>query len=801
MKFTSASTTTALSVFLFGCLFTTTVHGECSATTELEIDSATKLSFTGFQPNVKRVLNTGVGNKVILSGYDYEPVVAMSEDGMVVRVSAGTPCGLTGPGDQPDGTTESGDDTEDPTTGGGEEESSSSSATKLLSFGIPMVLGGQKTGLVSAMTAFTMLSLSSSFLPQVVGQDIVSECELVPIEVEIYVDALADDIVNAAYKTGSEYEACPPETMYWKHHEYVHGGYEGCVAERGLYPCASDALGVSDEEGLFYQQSPVYWDGSQCVETDYTMANKTLWIQWGHPMDKYEISARTELNPVVSFPFNRMPYALYDRGADPMTSQDESNDAKFKAMEMLSYIGAFDMEDMMANWDVVITEGAEQGIVHLWAGKALEIAQTTCNRDIQIFMQVPSYSYSTGTTADIANGFADTFYNSTECSCFATDTCKDPTITVNVVGWLPNTPIPEAMGDDGTMYPANSASPNSPWFESLVFPENPSGVIKTPILPNANRRMCDGVYLWPMYFGARDFVIPKDELPDCAGWSFSISKIYSAAARAGWIMFKKEPTTSHEAVVDTIGTSQTLVHGSLSEWTWHGQLQLFDVFMSRPLDDPTSWIGAYSAIMKEKWDAIMDGFSDCPITQPSNPYSGAYVWFVFQDPFLGIQDSSVPSFFRDVLGVRATTYNWGFRGATPSDYYGEGYGTNDFTRLQMYRDVNVYVELARRAKIVCNDFDAVVSDNFVSVNQWVASAQGTRHVRHLARQDGTRTDPDVYKRALKETVPELTSGQLEYLTNGHLESERQDRAIDACAPDYETSCLFEKIGVHFDDNF
>ena len=160
--------------------------------------------------------------------------------------------------------------------------------------------------------------------------------------------------------------------------------------------------------------------------------------------------------------------------------------------------------------------------------------------------------------------------------------------------------------------------------------------------------------VWPMYLGARDFTIPKDELPDCSAWSFSISKIYSAAARAGWIMYKKDPESNHQAIIDAIGTSQTLTHGSLSEWTWHGQMQLFEAFMSKPLDDPTSWIGAYTEIMREKWDAILDGFADCPITIPSNPYSGAYVWFVFQEPYLGVQDSSTPSFFRDVLGVQVS---------------------------------------------------------------------------------------------------------------------------------------------------
>jgi hypothetical protein len=301
-----------------------------------------------------------------------------------------------------------------------------------------------------------------------------------------------------------------------------------------------------------------------------------------------------------------------------------------------------------------------------------------------------------------------------------------------------------------------------------------------------------------MYMGARDFIIPKDEIPDCSAWAFSISKIYSAAARAGWIMYKQDPILSHQAMVDSIGTSQTLTHGSLSEWTWHGQLQLFETFMAKPMDDPTSWIGAYTGIMKEKWDAVLDGFADCPITVPSNPYSGAYVWFVFQDPFLGIQDSSVPSFFRDVLGVQATTYSWGFRGATPSDFYGEGYGSNDFARLQLYRDVTVYQELGRRAKIVCADLDAAIGDNLVSVNQWVEAATATRG-RRLS-EDGYESLDD-RMRHLSETVPGLNSKQVQHLANGQIEGERQDAAIHRCAPEFTTQCLFNEVGVHGEDNF
>ena len=230
-----------------------------------------------------------------------------------------------------------------------------------------------------------------------------------------------------------------------------------------------------------------------CVETDYTMENRTFWIQWGHPMDKYELNMRTGLNPVVSFPFNRMPYSLFSRGNDPKTSQDDSNDARLAAKDLLEYIGAWTVEEL-EDYSVTITEGAEQGMVHLFAAKAMEIARTTCNRDINVLMQTPSYGYSTGDAARIANRFASSFYNSSESECFADDSCKDPILSISVQGWLPNTPFPTAIGGDGIEYAANSDSASSPWFESMVFPENPSGVIKVGQLPDPNRRVCDGVY-------------------------------------------------------------------------------------------------------------------------------------------------------------------------------------------------------------------------------------------------------------------------------------------------------------------
>lgn len=209
----------------------------------------------------------------------------------------------------------------------------------------------------------------------------------------------------------------------------------------------------------------------------------------------------------------------------------------------------------------------------MWGAKALEIAQTTCNRDIYALVEVPAYGYSPDDSADMANKHADTFYAGEECDCFANMTCNDPTVAISVVAWVPLTDLPSATGGDGNVYAADSASAASPWMESMVFPENPTGKIKTPQLPNANRRVCDGVYVWPMYFGMTDFEIPMDSRPDCASWSFSITKAYSASVRAGFILYKEMPVTNHDAHATIVGDVHSMTNGLYSEWSWYGQMQ------------------------------------------------------------------------------------------------------------------------------------------------------------------------------------------------------------------------------------
>jgi hypothetical protein len=89
----------------------------------------------------------------------------------------------------------------------------------------------------------------------------------------------------------------PKTGVWWKHHPKVHGGYEGCTGEKAYYPCGQDSQGIWEENGDLYAMYPLNWNGEECVETGYTMEDRTFWILWGDPLDKYELNKRTGYVP------------------------------------------------------------------------------------------------------------------------------------------------------------------------------------------------------------------------------------------------------------------------------------------------------------------------------------------------------------------------------------------------------------------------------------------------------------------------------------------------------------------------
>jgi hypothetical protein len=202
-----------------------------------------------------------------------------------------------------------------------------------------------------------------------------------------------------------------------------------------------------------------------------------------------------------------------------------------------------------------------------------------------------------------------------------------------------------------------------------------------------------------------------------------------------------------------------------------------------------------SEILDEKWNYIIDGFKNCPVVQLTNPKAGAYAFFLYKSPYLGLQTSFISSFFQDVLGVQATTYNWGFRGANPSTYYGAGVGVNDFTRLQLYREIGVYEEIGRRAKIVCANVNATISDKYLSISAWSKTSRFLQeNAEELAAMPlGSR------RSLLRSTHRDLTEAQAHQLALNIEARQKIDDATSSCAPEYSTGCLFRAVGRYGDE--
>jgi hypothetical protein len=525
-----------------------------------------------------------------------------------------------------------------------------------------------------------------------------------------------------------------------------------------------------------------------CKDTGRTMKDEILWILWGLPMDTHELVRRTGTNQVVHFPLSRGSYpshAWSDHG-------DEGLDAKAVDRDWLMYIDAFTKSEL-DQFETTLTEGAEQGMGMIYASMMIHIARTSCNRAIHLLVESPTYGYDMGSAVAMANKEAGSFYNSSECTCFAADTCKTGTITLKRHGWFPGTPLPMAAGDDGQMYDASSEADTSPWFERMVWPENPTGETRTQQGP-AKRLVCDGCYVAPPYFP--DGKIPGSKKPKCSAWAFSLTKTWSATIRTGTAMTLKDHPIS-AAMQDVAAEAHSIHNGIYSEWTWKGGIQVKQMMMSKPYTDPTSWIGAYTILMKEKWDLIIDAFKDCPIWELTNgPLEGAYGWFKKKGEYKGLNSGWLDSSFLDVLGVHTTSYNFGFRGATASDYYGEGYGNADFTRLQLYRDISVYQEVARRAKIACAGGAVEHSaGKYMTIAEWKASKEAGR--RRLAENGGVHpVTAEERARHLQEVVPRLTDTEARILAEQQHEAHQIEENVEKhCAPrEYSTSCLMRYSG-------
>jgi hypothetical protein len=156
---------------------------------------------------------------VVLKGYGKKPILFYA--GTSLSVAAGVGCETSGV-DVPD------TDTEEPS-------SAATTLNQVIGITLPFLFGSS----LHLPTATVAVAMATGFLGAIpfasAQSSVTTFCQLAPIDVEIYIDATSDEIVMQNSKSG-DFEVCPPESLYWKHHPDVYGGYEGCVGEKGYYP-------------------------------------------------------------------------------------------------------------------------------------------------------------------------------------------------------------------------------------------------------------------------------------------------------------------------------------------------------------------------------------------------------------------------------------------------------------------------------------------------------------------------------------------------------------------------------------
>jgi hypothetical protein len=740
--------------------------------------TALKLKFIGVQPTVIKKPSPDGKAKLVITKYSSEPTFE-TKDG-ILHVKAGSCTGAAG-----DATATVTGTTAAPATDSNVMSNETSSA-----WGSRPSILAMTVGTLAMVKRSPALGLSAGVLGAMSAE--ASETCDAAMEVEVHMtQADVDAYVCETHKTG-QYRTCAAESVYVKFPKGVHGSYEGCAGDSGLIPCEQDGFGGMKTQ--ISLQKPYEFDEATgtCTKTKFTFADEIFWILWGHPMDTHELLQRTGMNPVVYLPVGRGGYPSHGWGG---SHGDEGLAAKTIDHDWLMYLGAFS-KDELAGFTTTLTEGTEQGMGMLYAAMMTYIAQTSCNRKIYLLVEAPTYGYDMGSAVDLANKNYKSFMNHSSCSCFKDDLCKSDDkankITLTRIGFFPGQELPKRNGDDGLPYDASSTDAKSPWFERMVWPENPTGEVRTQVGPES-RLLCDGCYIFPPYFKGGE--VPRASKPKCAGWAFSLTKIYSAQIRAGTLLTK----TSHpfNAIMEEVaGDVHSMANGLYSEWVWHGSMQVKQLFMAKPYSDPKSWVGAYSALMAEKWTILVEAFKDCPVMELINgpDRTGAYLWLKKKPGYQCLNKGGRDSFMLDCIGVQTTSYNFGFRGTTASDYYGAGYCQDDFTRIQLYRDINVYKEVAKRLKTVCGGGAVTHAlGTFMTLAEWKASKSSSRR---LEEQGMEPKGVEEHKEHLKRAIPRFTDQEAQLHAEHQHEADEIDKKVEEhCAPrGYPMDCLFKHYG-------
>ena len=128
-----------------------------------------------------------MGNKIVLKGYSVQPVV--TETDSTIEIAQGEPCG----------------------EGDGTDRAPSAATRMATAFGFPMFVTMMGTTTSPKMGAVAATAVTAAWMAPSAWAQTTAECSSVPIEVEIYVDATVEEVVNKMYNAG-EFDPCPAES-------------------------------------------------------------------------------------------------------------------------------------------------------------------------------------------------------------------------------------------------------------------------------------------------------------------------------------------------------------------------------------------------------------------------------------------------------------------------------------------------------------------------------------------------------------------------------------------------------------
>lgn len=500
----------------------------------------------------------------------------------------------------------------------------------------------------------------------------------------------ADRETQATLAT-TKHDTCEA-TQFYTQFTHAFGGFAGCVSTYSSKPCE----GYPNHDFVFSSQgskrSLQMYDPhtKTCVDdTSVTAANRTISLWLAVPSATKADLIKAGYTPTTSIadpmeshlPFG-FQYSRYTGAWNSGVYQSGILEELFLSYRAVyKYLDIFN-DAQLASFPLDgYATGAENSMVQLVAIRAYDIAKRTCTRSFYVYQNAengPHYGF------DFRLGTAAYYTNEARRSSNYANhaTCPAGTPVDVTIQFTQNASVVPG-------FPVSSTATESPWMEILVIPNNPDGRIDQPSVPT-DRAICDGVYTFPSYFP--NGTIPA--LPSCWAWGFSTHKLVVAGSRVGHYMFAGDDASFlEEGRLYVQDIAHDIGVGVPSQPSISQQLAVNAFLMKQDSwRHPDSWVQQQALTIKHKFDLIYDGFAACVEKNVLGfygpQYSGIAAVLKVLPPYDAQNAGMQSGFLLKTINVVAKPI------------------LNDMIRVHIASVMEDYIELNRRAKVVCADISA-----------------------------------------------------------------------------------------------